>query len=203
MTQEIQALPAVYKGIMFRSRLEARWAIFFDHCGMKWEYEPQGYKLEDGTCYLPDFLLHDLVGRVSGDLFVEVKGKLTYSDAQKIKAFTKPEKEKEGIPYITKPLLLVGNIFTYGDNKSYEARVFDMWMDARCPCELEYFSYATIDGDFFGALLGINLKGDAETFGADNSYFTDYDEKRTEAAFRAALNAQFSRNGKYIGGHYD
>ena len=45
MTQEIQALPAVYKGIMFRSRLEARWAIFFDHCGMKWEYEPQGYKL--------------------------------------------------------------------------------------------------------------------------------------------------------------
>ena len=68
---EIQTLPTFYAGTKFRSRLEARWAIFFDHCGIKWEYEPEGYLLEDGTCYLPDFLLHGLVGRVEGDLFAK------------------------------------------------------------------------------------------------------------------------------------
>jgi hypothetical protein len=45
-----------YKGYRFRSRLEARWAVFFDHLELNWEYEPQGYVL-DGTPYLPDFRL--------------------------------------------------------------------------------------------------------------------------------------------------
>jgi hypothetical protein len=30
---------------------------FFDRMGIKFQYEPQGYKLPDGTCYLPDFYL--------------------------------------------------------------------------------------------------------------------------------------------------
>jgi hypothetical protein len=46
-----------YAGRLFRSRLEARWAVFFDKLGISWEYEPEGYKLEDGTWYLPDFRL--------------------------------------------------------------------------------------------------------------------------------------------------
>jgi hypothetical protein len=29
-----------YAGARFRSRLEARWAAFFDLCGWRWEYEP-------------------------------------------------------------------------------------------------------------------------------------------------------------------
>lgn len=36
-------IPTMYKGIQFRSRLEARWAVFFDTLGIEWEYEPQGY----------------------------------------------------------------------------------------------------------------------------------------------------------------
>jgi hypothetical protein len=44
-----------YAGCLFRSRLEARWAVFFDKLGVPWEYEPEGYKLEDGRWYLPDF----------------------------------------------------------------------------------------------------------------------------------------------------
>ena len=61
----------------FRSRLEARWAVFFDACGVAWEYEPEGYDLGGGLCYLPDFLLHGVRGRVAGDLYVEVKGTMT------------------------------------------------------------------------------------------------------------------------------
>ena len=45
-----------YKGYRFRSRLEARWAVFFDSIGVEWEYEKQGYNV-NGTKYLPDFWL--------------------------------------------------------------------------------------------------------------------------------------------------
>jgi len=56
-----------YKGIEYRSRLEARWAVFFDILGLKAQYEPEGYALSDGTWYLPDFYLPER------DLYVEVK----------------------------------------------------------------------------------------------------------------------------------
>jgi hypothetical protein len=61
-----------YKGYRFRSRAEARWAVFFDTLGIRWEYEPDGYVI-DGTPYLPDFkLLHPTVPEE--ETFVEVKG---------------------------------------------------------------------------------------------------------------------------------
>ena len=50
------AIPTKYAGVQFRSRLEARWAAFFDLIGWKWEYEP--FDL-DG--YIPDFLLTDFL----------------------------------------------------------------------------------------------------------------------------------------------
>lgn len=53
----IKALPSIYGGVRFRSRLEARWAIFFDKLGVKWEYEPEGFDM-DGVPYLPDFRLY-------------------------------------------------------------------------------------------------------------------------------------------------
>ncbi len=49
---KIAAIPTTYRGIVFRSRLEARWAAFFDVCGWDWAYEP--FRL-DG--WLPDFLI--------------------------------------------------------------------------------------------------------------------------------------------------
>ena len=54
---EIKAIPTEYKGYLFRSRLEARWAVFFDAMGIEWEYEPEGLVLSDGSWYLPDFYL--------------------------------------------------------------------------------------------------------------------------------------------------
>lgn len=50
----IKAIETQYKGYRFRSRLEARWAVFFDALGLQWEYEPEGFNL-DGIYYLPDF----------------------------------------------------------------------------------------------------------------------------------------------------
>lgn len=63
----IRAIETRYAGCRFRSRLEARWAVFFDTMGIRWEYEPKGFVTKAGP-YLPDFRLPDL------RLFVEVKG---------------------------------------------------------------------------------------------------------------------------------
>lgn len=64
----LQAIETVYKGYRFRSRLEARWAVFFDQMGFKWKYEDQGFELPCGR-YLPDFEV-ECRGRT---IFVEVK----------------------------------------------------------------------------------------------------------------------------------
>ena len=50
----IKAIDTVYNGYKFRSRLEARWAVFFDTLSIDYEYEKEGFDL-DGTWYLPDF----------------------------------------------------------------------------------------------------------------------------------------------------
>lgn len=59
----MNAIPTLYNGTQFRSRLEAKWAAFFDMCGWHWEYEP--FDL-DG--WIPDF---ELIGKEN--LLVEVK----------------------------------------------------------------------------------------------------------------------------------
>lgn len=40
---------------LMRSRLEARWAIYFDILHIKWEYEPERIELPGGIRYTPDF----------------------------------------------------------------------------------------------------------------------------------------------------
>lgn len=54
--EAIRAIETEYRGWKFRSRLEARWAVFFDIAGIPFEYEPEGFAF-DGVAYLPDFWL--------------------------------------------------------------------------------------------------------------------------------------------------
>ena len=51
---KIKALETEYAGCRFRSRLEARWAMFFDRMRIKWDYEPDAFATSMGN-YLPDF----------------------------------------------------------------------------------------------------------------------------------------------------
>lgn len=76
----ISAIQTEYAGCLFRSRLEARWAVVFDRLGIKWDYEPQGLLVRDRLSspgdettrrYLPDFWFPEL------ELWGEVKGILT------------------------------------------------------------------------------------------------------------------------------
>lgn len=67
----ISPIETIYKGRRFRSRLEARWAIFFDAIDIGWEYETEGFQIGD-TKYLTDFKLLSF-GSKAVDLFVEIK----------------------------------------------------------------------------------------------------------------------------------
>lgn len=63
----IKAIETRYKGYRFRSRLEARWAVFFDAMGMEWQYEPEGFVLSTGEHYLPDFYVAGVYAEVKPD----------------------------------------------------------------------------------------------------------------------------------------
>src|SRR5208337_4515077 len=50
-------IETAYRGYRFRSRLEARWAVYFDTIGIAWQYELEGFVLSGSIFYLPDFWL--------------------------------------------------------------------------------------------------------------------------------------------------
>lgn len=87
----MKAIQTRYKGYHFRSRLEARWAVFFDALGLEWEYEPEGFELSGGIRYLPDFRVTGT--DTNGDKMLywfEVKPEnheCTAKEAKKISAF--------------------------------------------------------------------------------------------------------------------
>lgn len=67
MVERIAAIPTVWNGIKYRSRTEARWAVFFQELNITARYEGEYFKLSNGTNYLPDFYLPEF------DVFLEVK----------------------------------------------------------------------------------------------------------------------------------
>jgi hypothetical protein len=74
----IKAIPVKYKGVWFKSKLEARWAIFFDSLHVEWNYELESFELPT-KWYVPDFWLPEL------RIWFEVKP-APMSQEEKIKA---------------------------------------------------------------------------------------------------------------------
>jgi hypothetical protein len=81
--KQIKAIETIYNGYRFRSRLEARWAVFFDALGLEYEYEPEGFDLGDGLYYLPDFHLPDFF--CGCPAWVEIKPDIPKPDSIEIK----------------------------------------------------------------------------------------------------------------------
>jgi len=65
----MRSLGATYKGVLYRSRLECRWKIFFDAVGVGAAYEPEVLNLGAFT-YIPDFYLAPF------GAWVEIKGEI-------------------------------------------------------------------------------------------------------------------------------
>jgi hypothetical protein len=88
----IAAIETTYRGMTFRSRLEARWAVFFSTLGLQYQYEPERFSLPQITeqqvddaaeidveptdiLYTPDFLLPKQE-KLPEAMWVECKGVL-------------------------------------------------------------------------------------------------------------------------------
>ncbi len=117
----IPAKPTIYKGIQFRSRLEARWAKFFDEFGMSWQYEPYVFQIDLGdNCYeqyTPDFL-------IAGQEFhyVEVRGDQERMDRE----YADWIRKIEAIPQIQN-IVLLGNLPEIDRTCWDQAPAFHAW----------------------------------------------------------------------------
>ena len=69
----ITPLQTSYKGYHFRSRTEARWAVFLDAMSIPWSYEPDGFQLTHGR-YLPDFWISTPHFGDGAGYWLEIKG---------------------------------------------------------------------------------------------------------------------------------
>lgn len=87
----MKAIETTYRGYRFRSRTEARWAIFFNAMGYKWDYEPEGFELAGGVMYLPDFKIVSPDGWIN---WYEVKPSGVTED-EKVSLFRKAIKDEE------------------------------------------------------------------------------------------------------------
>lgn len=105
----MEAIETEYEGFRFRSRLEARWAVFFDNMGWDFSYELEGFicpwvmnapwKSKNTFNYLPDFYLPEQ------NFFVEVKG--SWTEPERVKTLNGAfELSKNG-----HDVLILGDVF--------------------------------------------------------------------------------------------
>ncbi len=64
---KMYAIQTKFNAHRYRSRLEARYAVLLQVCGLPFQYEREGFELESGR-YLPDFWLP------TKGIWLEVKG---------------------------------------------------------------------------------------------------------------------------------
>lgn len=75
MNSEIIPKSTLFRGYKFRSKLEAKWAVFFDSLNIAFEYEPEAFVCDDGSQYTPDFFLPNCTLRygLKRGVYLEIK----------------------------------------------------------------------------------------------------------------------------------
>ena len=64
----IKPIETVYNGYRFRSRLEARWAVFFRAVGIEYQYEPEGFDMDGLRISICQVLIGGL--KLRGNLYL-------------------------------------------------------------------------------------------------------------------------------------
>lgn len=106
----MKPIETVYKGYRFRSRLEARWAVFLDELGATWSFEVEGLQLH-GVRYLPDFWVS------SWDVWIEVKAQApTAGERVKCRLLSRESGKRV--------LLIAGEPWSERDRNSYNVTLF-------------------------------------------------------------------------------
>ena len=186
----IKAIETEYNGYKFRSRLEARWAVFLDALGVDYEYEPEGFELPSGKRYLPDFKVKCYGTRGCDndepfDLYIEVKGNMTLCDAERIEEFAGASANNDFDIKIENPILVVGNIPQRGKSSDSDSLGAYDTIEGTHVCP---FNYTLIDGDYFAAYPAA-YKGRFFLWGDDSNYI--WNENEVEEAYDKARKARF------------
>jgi hypothetical protein len=189
----IKAIETIYKGHRFRSRLEARWAVFFNSLNIKWEYEKEGYILEDDTKYLPDFWLPEL------NYWIEIKPETDDGKSCKdgLDIMHKFGKNCIGSAYL---LCGIPDIPRWGENDSpymgyWDCDSFYMWCE--CPTcgviglQYEGRSARNHHKENCEILLLCKEKKDHPVYGRTDDKVYNYDSPRLLMAYTAAKSARF------------
>lgn len=196
MATTIKAIETAYAGYMFRSRLEARWAVFFDALRIPYRYETEGFALPDGTWYLPDFWLPE------HKTWIEIKG--SEEQAQADGADGKLRQLAEATR--ASALCFFGDCTAEHNNlRSFDHDSACGWVFSRRPGE---------DGEAHGpywdnhfrwcrcprcGIVGLSFEGRAARLcscfpGDDKGY--NADDALIDAAFRAAKSYRFDPKGR-------
>ena len=180
----LKAIETLYKGHRFRSRLEARWAVFFSSLGLPYEYEKEGFDL-NGVFYLPDFWMPSL------DIFVEIKGAaLSRLDECKVEALVEASGKR--------CLVLTGQIELPDTEYSvpYECRMYFCSLaggDPELHCGGSDFPYPWCECILCGK-IGAEFDGRSERICAHfnpNQKVYNASSPRLMAAYHAAMGARF------------
>ena len=134
MEYNIAAIPTVYNGRQYRSRLEAKWAAFFH--AMKWEAE---YEPFDLGSWSPDFLLRVICERY----LVEIKPIEEFSDEVSEKMLTAALKKSISAEHAPSLLMLGISPFYENSSRSVQIGWFNEFSEGNFlgwgPCYVSYF----------------------------------------------------------------
>lgn len=203
----IKPIETVYNGYRFRSRLEARWAVFFDALGVKYEYEPEGFQ-RNGVLYLPDFLIYDVEGvharNWRQNIYVEVKGVPDEESARKVfncSAGYYEEADEEYAEHGGIPVWVVGDIpdpvdYVIGMERQRQERCrgFRHNNDDHC-CALCINDFGTLDGDHCFE-FSLDYTDHLILRGSDSSYGYGKWSEKVSRAFAVARSARFEHGEK-------
>lgn len=120
---DINPIQTLYKKVNFRSRLEAYWAVFFDLLKVKWEYEPDNFRISELKCgYCPDFYLEEY------EIYIEIKPtEPTKTEVIKLESVRNQTKKKcifqVGFSLGNEQLSVI-----WGDNEEVANRAYDKAM---------------------------------------------------------------------------
>lgn len=181
------AIETRYAGSRFRSRREARGAVFFDALGMPWEYEPEGYRFRDGTLYLPDFWLPEQ------QVWVEVKGAdPTEAECRKAELLAKAT----GKPV----LVFFGPLFAPSDERDpWAPEAYHFFVTGGCDrpylwCECHHCGKIGAQFDGRSNRLPCKQTGCVLYPGHEDKGY-NYNSSRLMAAYAAMLGARFEQWG--------
>ena len=176
------SLPTWHNGIKYRSRTEARWAVFFEHLDIKFAYEAQGF-VSGGTAYLPDFMTFPALGT----LWAEIKPSYD-NDPDGVERWRKFAAER---PQPSRTVLLIGapshamEAVVIGGDENAKDPVRGPWEAddfAWRPCPAGIHFDLAYPGKFRSKFAEDGCEPDAGGQG----------EERIAAAISAAMSARFS-----------